>query len=105
MREQHGGDAEAAGGAEHLLGHRRVALFFYLNEIGPPVAQQRPERAAAIVVLSELSGGKDSRPPGVPRDVDRLAEPRIAPALGMATVTSRPRAAKARSFPRCAGWR
>src|SRR5881392_3207253 len=48
MREQHDGNGEAAGGAEHLARGERVGLFFYLNEIGAAVAQQRPERAASV---------------------------------------------------------
>ncbi len=83
MREQHGGDAEAAGGGEHLLGHGGVGLFFYLNEIGAAVAQQRLERAAPVGLVRGAGGeGKDLEAAlAFPGDVDRLAEPGVAPAL------------------------
>src|SRR5206468_6344162 len=89
VREQHDGDAEAARGAEHLAGGVGVGLFFDLDEIGAAVAQQRLERAAAVLgfgdfALAHAAGGEGKDLEAAlpfPRDVDRPAEPRFAPAL------------------------
>src|SRR6059036_2945041 len=67
-----------------------VRLFLYLDEVGAAVAQQRLERAPAVRRLVELSPlahparrqrkHLEAALP-LPRDVDRPAEPGLAPAL------------------------
>jgi hypothetical protein len=90
MRQQHDGNAEPAGRAHDLLGDERGGLFFYLDEIGAAVAQQRFERAASVAGLVQLAFRADAAGREredleaalpLPGDVDRPAEPGIAPAL------------------------
>src|SRR5207247_10967554 len=75
---------------EHLTRRRRARLFFYLHEVGTPVAEQRLERTAAVRRFCDLAfvphavrGQREDLEAALalPRDVDRLAEPRLPPAL------------------------
>src|SRR6266576_4109527 len=90
MRHEYDGDLEPPRGAEHLACGNGVRRFLYLDEVWAAVAEQGLERAPAVRCLVELSpfahparGQRKHLEPALPLpcDVDRPAEPRLAPAL------------------------
>ena len=87
MGEQNRGQTQVAGGSHRLLGRRCGRFFFYLHQVGSLVAQQRVQRAAAelervgLAVVARRDGEDLDPVLALPRDLDRRAEHRVAPAL------------------------